>query len=153
MRVRACVAPLCPTLMWPHGLKPIRLLCPRDSPGKNTGVGFHFLLQGVFLTPGLNPQLLHRQVDSLTRSHCKVPPPTSAPQPPPATHTPRGQLFHDRFTPCCTEHFVDSLSCRQCFEVRTFCFWHWFHHLPAEGYQVGYLYFLNLSFLIYKWTQ
>ena len=84
--------------------------------------GLPFLLQGVFLTPGLNPRLLHRQVDSLTLSHCKVPPPTSAPQPPPATHTPRGQLFHDRFTPCCTEHFADSLSCRQCFEVRTFCF-------------------------------
>ena len=29
----------------PHGLQPARLLCPRDSPGKNTGVGCHFLLQ------------------------------------------------------------------------------------------------------------
>ena len=28
----------------------IRLLCPWDSPGKNIGVGCHFLLQGVFLT-------------------------------------------------------------------------------------------------------
>ena len=28
----------------PHGLHPTRLLCPRDSPGKNTGVGGHFLL-------------------------------------------------------------------------------------------------------------
>ena len=26
-----------------------RLLCPWDSPGKNTGVGCHFLLQGIFL--------------------------------------------------------------------------------------------------------
>ena len=29
----------------PHGLQPTRLLRPWDSPGKNTGVGFHFLLQ------------------------------------------------------------------------------------------------------------
>ena len=32
-----------------------RLLCPRDSPGKNTRVGCHFLLQGVFLSQGSNP--------------------------------------------------------------------------------------------------
>ena len=31
----------------PHGLQPTRLLCPRDSPSKNTGVGCHFLLQGM----------------------------------------------------------------------------------------------------------
>ena len=31
--------------VWPHGLQPTRLLRPRDSPGKNTGVGCHFLLQ------------------------------------------------------------------------------------------------------------
>ena len=29
----------------PHGLQPSRLLCPWDSPGKNIGVGCHFLLQ------------------------------------------------------------------------------------------------------------
>ena len=29
----------------PHGRQPTRLLCPWDSPGKNTGVGCHFLLQ------------------------------------------------------------------------------------------------------------
>ena len=29
----------------PHGPWPVRLLCPRDSPGKNTGLGCHFLLQ------------------------------------------------------------------------------------------------------------
>ena len=32
--------------LWPHGLKPTRLPCPWDFPGKNTGVGYHFLLQG-----------------------------------------------------------------------------------------------------------
>ena len=30
-----------------------------NSPGKNTGVGCHFLLQGIFPTQGLNPGLLH----------------------------------------------------------------------------------------------
>ena len=42
----------------PCGLQPTRLLCPWDSPGKSTGVGCHFLLQGIFLTQGLNPHLL-----------------------------------------------------------------------------------------------
>ena len=35
-----------------------RRLCPRDAPGKNAGVGFHFLLQRIFLSQGLNPYLL-----------------------------------------------------------------------------------------------
>ena len=43
----------------PRGLQPARLLCPWDSPGKNTGVGCHFLLQGIFPTQGSNPGLLH----------------------------------------------------------------------------------------------
>ena len=63
---------LCPTLCNPPGLQPTRLLCPWDSPGKNTGVGCHSLLQGVFLTQGSNPHLLpllHWQADSLLLSH------------------------------------------------------------------------------------
>ena len=48
-----------------HGLYPARFLCPWNSPCKNTGVGCHFLLQGIFLTQGLNPGLLYWQVDSL----------------------------------------------------------------------------------------
>ena len=44
--------------VWPHGLQPSRLLCPWDFPGRNTGVGCHFLLQGIFPTQGLNPCLL-----------------------------------------------------------------------------------------------
>ena len=42
-----------------HGLQPTRLLCPRNSPGENTGVGSHFLPQGIFLTQGSAPGLLH----------------------------------------------------------------------------------------------
>ena len=45
--------------------KPDRLLCPSDFPGKNTGVGCHFLLQGIFPTQGWNLSHLHWQVDSL----------------------------------------------------------------------------------------
>ena len=48
-----------------HGLLPTRLLCPWNSPGKNTGVGSHSLLQGIFPTQGSNQgvpccrQILH----------------------------------------------------------------------------------------------
>ena len=46
-----------------HGLQPSRLLCPWDFPDKNTGVGCHALLQGIFPTQGSNPGLLHcRQI-------------------------------------------------------------------------------------------
>ena len=51
-------------------------LCPWDSPGKNTGVGCHFFLQGIFPTQGLNPLLLrlwHCQVDSLPLYHLGSP--------------------------------------------------------------------------------
>ena len=43
----------------PRGLHPTRLLCPWDSPGKNTAASCHALLQGIFPTQGLNPRLLH----------------------------------------------------------------------------------------------
>ena len=45
--------------MRPHGLQSTRPLCPWDSPGKNTGVSCHFLLQGIFPTQESNPGLLH----------------------------------------------------------------------------------------------
>ena len=47
---------------------PGSLLFPQDSPGKNTGVGCHFLFQGIFPTQGSNPHLLcllHWQANSL----------------------------------------------------------------------------------------
>ena len=52
----------------PYGLYPTRLLCAWDSPGKNPGVGCHFLFQGIFWTQGSNSQLLsllHWQLKSL----------------------------------------------------------------------------------------
>ena len=48
-----------PNSLRPHGPQPTRLLRPWDSPGKNTGVGCHFLLQGIFPTQGLNRGLPH----------------------------------------------------------------------------------------------
>ena len=60
----------------PHGLQPARLLYPQSFPGKNTGVGCHFLLQGIFPTQGSNLHLLcllHWQVDSLPLSHLGSP--------------------------------------------------------------------------------
>ena len=43
---------------WPHGLQPARLLSQWDSPGKNTGVGYHALLRGIFPTRGSNLHFL-----------------------------------------------------------------------------------------------
>ena len=52
----------------PQGLQPAGLLRPRDSPGKNTGVGRYFPLRGISPTQGSNPhlsRLLHWQAGSL----------------------------------------------------------------------------------------
>ena len=43
------------------GLRPHGLYSPWNSPGQNTGVGSHSLLQGIFPTQGLNPGLPHRR--------------------------------------------------------------------------------------------
>ena len=51
---------------------PARLLCTCTFPGKNTAVGHHFLLQGIFPAQGLNPGLLcllHWQLESLPLHH------------------------------------------------------------------------------------
>ena len=48
------------------------ILCPWDSSGKNTGVGSHSILQGIFLTQETNPFLLHWQVGSLPLSRRKA---------------------------------------------------------------------------------
>ena len=53
----------CLTLCDPMDCSPPGFLRPWDSPGKNTGVGGHFLLQGIFPTQRSNPGLLpHRQM-------------------------------------------------------------------------------------------
>ena len=53
--------------------EPARLLCPWDFPCKNTGVGCHALLQGVFPTEVSNLCLRHWQMDSLPLSLLESP--------------------------------------------------------------------------------
>ena len=63
--VKICylVTKSCTTLLWPPCTVLIRLLCPRNSPDKNTGVSCHFLLQGIFPTQESNLGfLLCRQI-------------------------------------------------------------------------------------------
>ena len=62
MRVKSL--PSCLTLR-SYGLWPTRLLCLWDSPGKNTGVGCHFLLQGDLPYPLIEPWSPALQADSL----------------------------------------------------------------------------------------
>ena len=62
--------------LWPHGLKPTRLLCPWNFSGKNTGAGCHFLLKGIFPIQGSNLclwPLQHWQADSLSLLYLESP--------------------------------------------------------------------------------
>ena len=56
----------------PPGLQPTCLFCPWYFPGKNAGVGCHFLLWGIFPIQGSNPPLLHWQAGSLPLSHLGI---------------------------------------------------------------------------------
>ena len=57
----------------PHGLNTTRLLCSWNSSGKNTGVGCHFLLQGIFQMQGSNKGVLNcRQILLSTRKFSSV---------------------------------------------------------------------------------
>ena len=57
----------------PHGLQPTRLLYPWNSPGRNIGVVYHFLLQGIFPTQGSNLGLLHcRQILYRLSHNCLI---------------------------------------------------------------------------------
>ena len=55
----------CVGLLGSNGLQPPRLLCPWDFPGKSTGVGCHFLLQGNLLNSGIEPGSPALQADTL----------------------------------------------------------------------------------------
>ena len=66
--VCVCTCSVLSDSLQPHGPQSTRFLCPWDAPGKNTGVGCHFLLQGIFPTQRSNLhllRLLHWQVGSL----------------------------------------------------------------------------------------
>ena len=63
LKVKVLVAQSCPTLCDPMDCSLPGSSVHGDSPGKNTGVGSHSLLQGIFPTQGSNPGLLHcRQI-------------------------------------------------------------------------------------------
>ena len=67
-----CVCSVVSNSLLLNRLQLARFFSPWNFPGKNTEVGFHFLLQDIFLTQGSNPFLLcllHWQVDSLPLSH------------------------------------------------------------------------------------
>ena len=64
---------LCPPLCNLMHCSPPGFLCLWDFPGKNIGVGCHFLLQGIDSTHGSNPCLLHWQADSFTTEPPKKP--------------------------------------------------------------------------------
>ena len=69
---------LCPTLCDPMDCSLSGSSVHGDSPGRNTGVGCRAILQGIFLTQGLNPHLLcllHWQVGSLPLVPQGSPPP------------------------------------------------------------------------------
>ena len=61
-----CCCPVVSDSLQPHGLQPTRLLGQWAFPGKNTGVGCHFLLQGIFPTQGLKPGLLGKPITQNT---------------------------------------------------------------------------------------
>ena len=66
----------CPTLCDPMDCSPVGSSVHGIFPGENTGMGSHFLLQGIFLTQDLNLHLLcllHWQADSLPLCHLKSP--------------------------------------------------------------------------------
>ena len=58
IKICACMLRQSCLTLQPCELKPARLLCPWDFPGKNTGVGCHCLLQRIFPTQGSNLGLL-----------------------------------------------------------------------------------------------
>ena len=68
------VAHLCLTLWDPMDCSLTRFLRPWDFPGKDTGVGCHFLIQEIFPTQGLNLGLLHCRPTLYCLSHQGSPP-------------------------------------------------------------------------------
>ena len=118
----------CLTLLWPHGLQPARLLCPWDFLGKKTGVGCHFLFQGMFPMEPSKLCLLHWQADSLPRNHVGSP-----------------CFFVYKYTNIDYKIFICSFGSHKPFlkweEVSLFCFSKWGDwgsgQIPAEGIYLG----------------
>ena len=91
---------------WPQGLQPSKLLCPRNSPGKNTGVSSHFLLQRIF------HQISHSVVSNSLRPHESQHARPPCPSPTPGVHSnshPSSQWCH----PAISSSVVPFSSCPQ----------------------------------------
>ena len=115
---------LCLTLQ-PCGFQPASLHCPWDSPGTNTGVGCHALLQGIFLTQGSNRSLLHllhRQVGSLP-----LVPPGKPASPSP---TPGHKLLRTKCPLPITPFLPVGVPCRVCGRHSTHTCTHTHTHTP-----------------------
>ena len=69
--LKLCVNAQLSDFLSPYELQPARLPCPQDFPGKNNGVGCHFLLHGIFSTHGSN--VFPTMADSLSPSHLGSP--------------------------------------------------------------------------------
>ena len=67
-----CACTILSNFLQPFGLQPTKLCRPRDFPGKNTGVGCHFLLQGP-PNPGIEPACLARTGGFFTPGHLGSP--------------------------------------------------------------------------------
>ena len=75
------VAQLCLTLCDPMDYNQPGSFVHGDSPGKNTGMGCHALLQGIFPTQGLNPGLPHCRQTLYHLSYQGIPQPSTNPAP------------------------------------------------------------------------
>ena len=77
MLVYMLVAQSCLTLYNPidciDPIQPERPFCPWNSPGNNAGVGSHFLLQGIFPSPGIEPGSPALQADYLLSEQPRKP--------------------------------------------------------------------------------
>ena len=98
--------------MWPHRRQPTRLPRPWDSPGKNTGVGCHFLLQCMKV-----------KVKSLSRVWPSVTPWTAAFQAPPSMGF-SGQEYWSGVPLPSLNFMLTSHYFRNSSEFGSFCFCH-----------------------------
>ena len=84
--------------------------CPQDSPGKNTGVGCHALLQGIFPTQGSKTRVSYVSYRGIQISKLGVGPETFLPKHTPPTHS----LFIPAATTVTQDTTVLLLRCRRC---------------------------------------
>ena len=97
-----------------------------DSPGKNSGVGCHALLQGIFPTQGLNLGLLHCRWFLYHLSHQGSPP-----------YMPSWNFFVNSFVQKC---LWDSFTLLHKSRIRSFS---WLHEIPSLVQQVLVTHYLD----------